>query len=87
MYNLYIYEKQKRDEENRKNSLIKSQELSRKRKLQVEDLSSNYRERVKNFISDVTTFLSYHQLLNHHIDDITRASNSFQRRQSNRQFT
>jgi translation initiation factor IF-3 len=53
MYNLYIYEKQKRDEENRKNTLIKSQELSRKRKLQVEDLSSNYRERVKNFISDV----------------------------------
>ena len=56
MYNLYIYEKQKRDEENRKNTLIKSQELSRKRKLQVEDLSSNYRERVKNFISDVTTY-------------------------------
>lgn len=56
MYNLYIYEKQKRDEENRKNTLIKSQELSRKRKLQVEDLSSNYRERVKNFISDVITY-------------------------------
>lgn len=75
MYNLYIYEKQKRDEENRKNNLIKSQELSRKRKLQVEDLSSNYRERVKNFISDVT----FHFLSIILIDDTTRTSNTFQR--------
>lgn len=65
MYNLYIYEKQKRDEENRKNTLIKSQELSRKRKLQVEDLSSNYRERVKNFISDVCNNISITHLHSH----------------------
>ena len=65
MYNLYIYEKQKRDEENRKNTLIKSQELSRKRKLQVEDLSSNYRERVKNFISDVCNNISITYLHSH----------------------
>ena len=65
MYNLYIYEKQKRDEENRKNTLIKSQELSRKRKLQVEDLSSNYRERVKNFISDVCNNISITYIHSH----------------------
>ena len=54
MYNLYTYEKQKQDEQKLKHKLIKSQELIKKRKLQKEDLSSNYRERVINFISDVS---------------------------------
>ena len=59
MYNLYIYEKQKENEQKRKKCLVNSQRNLIKRKLLLDNLSSNYKERVKEFVTDVLTYIIY----------------------------
>ena len=70
MYNLYTHEKLQRNLSTNTNSHIKSKSLTKKRKLQLNQLTSNYEQRVKNFITDVciSTFFTFY------IDDNPRSS-------------
>jgi hypothetical protein len=54
MYNLYTYEKQQKEKEDMKAKMIQSIEKNKKRKVQLQQLSDNYKQRVKDFIADVT---------------------------------
>lgn len=58
MYNIYTFEKRKKEEEDKQLRLNKSKELSKKRKVQLSILSENYKQRVRDFITDVP-FPSY----------------------------
>jgi hypothetical protein len=57
MYNLYIYEKQKENEMKHKKRLMNSQRNLIKRKMLLENLSFNYKERVKEFVTDVYIYI------------------------------
>ena len=53
MYNIYTFEKRKKQEEENKIRLNKSKEFIKKRKAQLNILSQNYKQRVRDFITDV----------------------------------
>lgn len=57
MYNLYTHEKLQQNLSTNTNSHIKSKSLTKKRKLQLNQLTSNYEQRVKNFITDVYIYI------------------------------
>ena len=63
MYNLYTHEKNQQNISTNTNSLIKSKSQTKKRKLLLNQLTSNYEQRVKNFITDVyiiSTFFTFY---------------------------
>lgn len=51
MYNLYIYEKRKKEEE--KNKLQLSADVLKKHKKKLSKMANNYKERVLKFITNV----------------------------------
>lgn len=53
MYNIYTFEKRKKQEEEKQIRLNKSKEFIKKRKAQLNILSQNYKQRVRDFITDV----------------------------------
>ena len=82
MYNLYTHEKLQQNLSTNSNSHIKSKSLTKKRKLQLNQLTSNYEQRVKNFITDVYIY-TISIFFTFYIDDNPRSSHPNKRQHHN----